>query len=613
MTSKKDDDISEDSNTFILTNAETNTEADTYNNIYGVYVLNDYTDYVAPTLTLTYPDTFSFSYDSFSSYYSIGTFEINGDTIQASTSDGFFTYEFTILDDGTLKYNGDTLTNGQSEDLLKYENVISKPDFSENAIFEKAPAEEHTEYEWVEIWATAFCERDGDKLASMVGESAVKDLEESIDFGYITLDNGEQSTTFGWSSPWPWGDDLYKITTAENGQAEITYYAITSDPHITVWIENLTYEITTDRGFKVTSENLTFYDNISSIDEYNKAYPDGIGMTMMDYINNGLGFDEALNENALNNREVYGGLFSPVTAVINILNLNKSSITVTVDRVEDEIDGVCEVTIIFKNDTSSAKVSVIMTQYFEENGIWLPYTVNERYSNYVINENADIGQIGEVGAYYAKSDISEDVIEMIASETTADLNHDGINDLIQLVVRTDKETGEAISTVNEIEKEVLINNYALAYVKVYKGLSSNTYEEKASFVSRDYGISHVGNGYACLTYVDGEAYLIIGTFWEGQGYANYSYNVVYLDDEQGVVIVQSDNVEFKVWEEDWDNNWNDSLHRDDVMPDFEEKLNPYLENAEIIICQDIDEGSFSNITGKCPASEYFDIIWERTY
>jgi hypothetical protein len=49
------------------------------------------------------------------------------------------------------------------------------------------------------------------------------------------------------------------------------------------------------------------------------------------------------------------------------------------------------------------------------------------------------------------------------------------------------------------------------------------------------------------------------------------------------------------------------------MPEFEEKLSPYLENAEIIICQDIDEGSFSNITGKCPASEYFDNIWDRTY
>jgi hypothetical protein len=126
-------------------------------------------------------------------------------------------------------------------------------------------------------------------------------------------------------------------------------------------------------------------------------------------------------------------------------------------------------------------------------------------------------------------------------------------------------------------------------------------------------LAHVGNGFNCLTYVDGEAYFIIGSFWEGQGSASYGYNVFYLDDEQGAVVVQSDSVEFIAWEEGWGDSWNENLHRDDVVPDFEEKLNPYLENAEIIICQDIDEGSFSNITGKCPASEYFDIIWDRIY
>jgi hypothetical protein len=127
-------------------------------------------------------------------------------------------------------------------------------------------------------------------------------------------------------------------------------------------------------------------------------------------------------------------------------------------------------------------------------------------------------------------------------------------------------------------------------------------------------LAHAGNGFNCLTYVDGEAYFIIGSFWEGQGSASYGYNVFYLDDEQGAVVVQSDRVEFVLWDKGLGDSWNEYLHRDDVMPDFEEKLSPYLENAEIIICQDIDEGSsFSNITGKCPASEYFDNIWDRTY
>jgi hypothetical protein len=477
---------------------------------------------------------------------------------------------------------------------------------------EKAPTEEHTEYEWVEIWANAFCERDGDKLASMVDESAVKDIEESIDFEYITLDNGEKSATFGWSSPWPWGEYPYDIKTVENGQAEITYYAITSDPHIWIWNETLTYELTDD-GFKVTSENLTMYDNISSIDEYNKAYPDGIGYTMMDYTNNGLGFDEVLNNNALANKSVYSDLFSPDTAAIYILNLNKDAVTISIEPDEDGFSDRCYAIIIFKNDTSSASVKVIMTQQDETDGIWLPYTTPDRYSNYIDGKYVAVGQIGEEGAFYSKSDISEDETEVVASETTADLNHDGINDLIQLVVRTDKDTVTTISTANEIAN-VLANNTALAFVKVYKGLSHNTYDEEACFVSKDFSISHVGNGFNCLTYVDGEAYFIIGSLWEGQGFASYGYNVFYLDDEQGAVIVESDGVEFRVGNdyssEDWRNQY---PRRSKVMPDFEQKLNPWLENAEIIVCLDIDEGSFSNITGKCPASDYFDIIWERVY
>jgi hypothetical protein len=338
-------------------------------------------------------------------------------------------------------------------------------------------------------------------------------------------------------------------------------------------------------------------------------------MTMMDYRNNGLGFDESLNNNALDNQHKsseYADLFSPDTAAIRILNLNKDAVTISTEPDENGFSGSCYAIIIFKNDTSSASVKVTMTRQDETSGIWLPYTVPARYSNYIESDNADIGQIGEDGNYYSKSDISKNETEVVASETTADLNHDGINDLVQLVVRTDKDAAKAISTANDIKK-MLDNNISLSYVKVYRGISSNTYEEQAYFVSRDFCLAHVGNGFNCLTYVDGEAYFIIGSFWEGQGSASYGYNVFYLDDEQGAVVVQSDSVEFIAWEEGWGERWNENLHRDDVMPDFEEKLNPYLENAEIIICQDIDEGSFSNITGKCPASEYFDIIWERSY
>ena len=62
----------------------------------------------------------------------------------------------------------------------------------------------------------------------------------------LVIDEGD--TIFGWSSPWPMWDTSdenskgYTITTSYDGKntAEILYYAWTSDPHVTVWKEDIT-------------------------------------------------------------------------------------------------------------------------------------------------------------------------------------------------------------------------------------------------------------------------------------------------------------------------------------------------------------------------------------
>jgi len=58
-----------------------------------------------PSLTINTSDkTFSFAYDSLSSYLSVGTYEISDSILTASTDDGERTYIFSIVDDNTLKF-----------------------------------------------------------------------------------------------------------------------------------------------------------------------------------------------------------------------------------------------------------------------------------------------------------------------------------------------------------------------------------------------------------------------------------------------------------------------------------------------------------------------------
>ena len=58
-----------------------------------------------PSLTINTSDkTFSFTYDPFSSYLSVGTYEITDSTLAASTDDGERTYIFNIVNDNTLKF-----------------------------------------------------------------------------------------------------------------------------------------------------------------------------------------------------------------------------------------------------------------------------------------------------------------------------------------------------------------------------------------------------------------------------------------------------------------------------------------------------------------------------
>lgn len=222
---------------------------------------------------------------------------------------------------------------------------------------------------YVKAWADAFCDRDGKTLLSMCSEELSRILGEEEDL--VDAEGGEVS--FGWSSPWPWDRaDDYWIMDVTDTTARVLYYAWTSDPHVTVWEENLTWHAEGERYVMDYSE-LIFRDNLCTGEEFYSAYPEGgISGSRMDYISNGAG--EALNENAKANRDIYGPLFAPDTAACFLLNLLNNDEKVKI-VVEEEGEGETQVSIEFILDHT--QVHVTMVQPYGQDGIWIPQTWEE--------------------------------------------------------------------------------------------------------------------------------------------------------------------------------------------------------------------------------------------
>ena len=139
-------------------------------------------------------------------------------------------------------------------------------------------AEEQLRLGLVHAYANAFCERDGNTLVEMYQNKwrAYKSLP--------LLDQEDGEYTFGFSSPWP---DEFRFALSdgdseEEWMAEIWYYAWTSDPHVTVWKEDIRIV-----QHRVISSGLRYLDNISSKAEFEEAYLIGGEYQFTDYVERG--------------------------------------------------------------------------------------------------------------------------------------------------------------------------------------------------------------------------------------------------------------------------------------------------------------------------------------
>ena len=174
--------------------------------------------------------------------------------------------------------------------------------------------------QFVTDYANAFCDRNGNDLVRLY-------VDEDTAFEHIiALDYADEEYTFGFSSPWP--DEFRFLMDEENsrdeGKVEIWYYAWTSDPHITVWKEELEFTKTRD-GYRAIKSTLKFWDSISSEEEFKEAYWVGGAYRFTDYEERG--FVEAINAQTQYDIESGEGTDrnvvyrSPETAAERIFNL----------------------------------------------------------------------------------------------------------------------------------------------------------------------------------------------------------------------------------------------------------------------------------------------------
>ncbi len=171
--------------------------------------------------------------------------------------------------------------------------------------------------EFVENYATAFSGRDGTKMVDVY-----IDEETALENVFLLEKVGDDVYTLGMSSPFV-DSFRYHIIQEEN-KADIYYYAMTSDPHMAVWKEEMSYTLV-EGEYKAVSSSLKFLDSISSKEEFDEAYLIDGEYQFADYQENG--FVEAIKYqieegNPYTNNTVYT---KPETAAENILNLTDGS------------------------------------------------------------------------------------------------------------------------------------------------------------------------------------------------------------------------------------------------------------------------------------------------
>ena len=391
----------------------------------------------------------------------------------------------------------------------------------------------------IEEWARAFCSRDGDAIITLSRPEARKVFEEGM-----LLVEGAEEISFGWSSPWPVLETDCWVKNLEENQATILYYARTSDPHVTVWVEYLGFEMgedfETEDDFRVTSSEIIFLDSIDDIVEFVLAYEGGINDTPMDYLTNGLG--EALNENAKENRdnEWYKDLFSPETAAIRLLNLDAEK--VTIDLSEGRSEGEVVIALMFEDSENSIVLQGIkMIQPFGEDGIWIP----QNYTDSVFMKDGN-NYFNNYEFY--KQELGENFLEEYYEKTysiDSDISRDGMDETIEVYAGNIGDGNSGYVLIKDIHGNLLFHEFA-----------------------------HVARAGWNNIFLSEDNFLMNVRMDERDTYGEYSYEVYRVMGKDEILILAKDSFSFDFERE--------AVDSQEVM-EFFDTLYQYLERSQLLL------------------------------
>ena len=210
------------------------------------------------------------------------------------------------------------------------------------------------------------------------------------------------------------------------------------------------------------------------------------------------------------------------------------------------------------------------------------------------------GQLGAQGLHYPlwqPEDSQEPWAERVAAVLSADLNHDGIPDRIEVSIAPDEEGKSAAE---------LVDGLSLGFIKVFPGKPDGGFHESPAFVSRGVNGAHVANGTLMLVRRDGQDYLLYCSFYGIMGEADYAYTVFWLQDGMGVTVEDRRFASFALPGGEPAN----LPGRDEVLPAYREAMENWTAEAKLLLSAHAELGTEAAEGESAPdAADFLTEAW----
>lgn len=233
----------------------------------------------------------------------------------------------------------------------------------------------------------------------------------------------------------------------------------------------------------------------------------------------------------------------------------------------------------------------------------------DKFGNLLLNDNIDF-EISQSNAY-GESDLR---YHNLIYSTYADLNHDGLYDLVQVVLHSNKKELYEFET----KGNSMVNVY------VYSGIGDGIYEKNSCFVSRDYGRKDGMEGIIDIVHKDGKDYLLLAEIVEELGKGSFSYKVVYLDTDKKYTDEAADNqsknpcniVVFDEYSGEYYDymaaceDWPSKKHRAQLYTELKSNIEKWLKDDELLYGEISGQAALaSTVDRKESADVFYDTFW----